>query len=380
MPTAFPIGIARSSDELLSLRDAWDDLLARCPNHHFSQTFDWAMTGWKRIGQPRGRDLQVLTVRDGDRLVGIWPLVAYRQDGVRVVRPLGAEASEYTLPLLDPSVDALTWVHRLRRKAGTLGDLLLLPYVPDDSVLSQSLHRAGLWRTTDFPAPAFHINRRDYRDWAHYRKALGAKDRRELKRCRRRLGEAGKVEIGLAGAAESPELVDWILARKQVWLGEQQMASEWIGKADYGDFLADLTRSTADAAHGVRLFFLRVGGAVIAATLVTVDGAQVEALVNVYDRSWRGFAPGQLLMEHCIAWAFEHGLNFDLRIGDAAYKRNWGSRPYPTNTWYVATGLRGLRVVLERQCVVGYGKLRTWLADLRKAARRFMGRETKAAG
>jgi CelD/BcsL family acetyltransferase involved in cellulose biosynthesis len=361
---------AGAPDELMALQEDWDDLLSRCPDHHFSQTFDWAVTGWKRVGKPRGRGLEVLTLRDADRLVGLWPLVTYRQGGIRIVRPLGAEASEYTLPLLDPGNDPIACARRLLEQAGLLGDLLLLPYVPGDSALSHQLHRAGLWRATDFPAPAFRIYRRDYPDWTHYRNALGAKDRRELNRCRRRLAEAGAIEIGIAGAAESPTLVSWILERKQLWLDDQGLASAWIGKSDYGDFLADLASATADRAHGVRLFSLKVGGTVIAATLATVDGARVEALINVYDREWRGFAPGQLLMEHCIAWAFEQGLDFDLRIGDAAYKRNWASRPYPTSTWYVATGLRGLGVVLERRCAVAYGTLRTRLANLRKAARR----------
>jgi len=129
----------------------------------------------------------------------------------------------------------------------------------------------------------------------------------------------------------------------------------------------------------VRLFALKVDGRVIAANLVTVDGARVEALINVYDRAWRGYAPGQLVMEQCIAWAFERGLDFDLRIGDAAYKRSWASRPVATNTWYVASGARGLGVVLERQWAVGYGKLRSGLADLRKAARR-LGRREKKTG
>jgi CelD/BcsL family acetyltransferase involved in cellulose biosynthesis len=377
-PKQLSIHVARSAGDLLSLRDDWDDLLSRCPDHHFSQTFDWALAGWKYVGEPRGRDLHVLTLRDGARLVGVWPLVTYLDRTTRIVRPLGAEASEYTIPLLDPTVDQRAWVQRLCKTAGVLGDLMLLPYVPDDTALATSLRQSGLWRTTDFPAPAFRIRRRDYQDWTHYLKTLGAKDRRELKRCRRRLAEAGTVELGPATVAEQPALVNWILERKQLWLEEHGMASEWIGRTDYGDFLTALAGSPPTDAHGVRLFRLKVGGTVIAANLVTVDGTQVEALINVYDKDWRGFAPGQLLMQHCIAWAFDQGLDFDLRIGDAAYKRNWASRAYATNTWYVATSLRGLGVVLERRWTVGYSRLRTKLANLKKAARR-LGRDEPRA-
>lgn len=354
----------------MSLREEWHDLLSRCPEHHFSQTFDWAVVGWKHVGAPRGRALHVLAIHDGNELRGVWPLCSYREKATRIVRPLGAEASEYTIPLLDPDLDSSAWTQRLCQTASALGDLLLLPYVPDESPLADALSRTGLLRTTDFPAPAFCIDRRTYPDWAAYRKALKAKDRRELERCRRRLAETGVVELGPASAAAGPFLVNWILEGKQLWLEEQGMASEWIGQADYRDFLADFARSTAPDAPGVRLFSLKVNGRVIAADLAIVDGTRVGALVGFYDKEWRSFAPGQLLTEHCIRWAFDRGLDYDLRIGDDSYKRNWECRPYTTNTWYVATGMRGLGIVLERQFTVGYGKLRTRLANIRKASRR----------
>ena len=81
MITATPtIRVVESADELMSLREEWHDLLSRCPGHHFSQTFDWAVAGWKHVGEPRGRALHVLAIRAGNQLRGVWPLCSYQEN------------------------------------------------------------------------------------------------------------------------------------------------------------------------------------------------------------------------------------------------------------------------------------------------------------
>src|SRR5947207_2726921 len=86
---------------------------------------------------------------------------------------------------------------RVRSVAG-LGGLVVLRYVPGEAPLAGLLPAAGLWRATDYPAPASRIRRRDYRDWDDYQKVLRGGFRRELRRRMRRLQERGDVEIGMA--------------------------------------------------------------------------------------------------------------------------------------------------------------------------------------
>ena len=143
------------------------------------------------------------------------------------------------------------------------------------------------------------------------------------------------------------------------------MSSAWIGRRDYRDFLVALAEAS-DGKTGLMLFTLKVEGVPIAADLVTVDGTRVEALMGAYDPAWSVYSPGQLITEHCLAWAFERDLDYDMRIGEADYKKGWAPRSCATDTWYVATNLRGLPFVLQRQRVVEIGRLKTRLASVKK--------------
>jgi CelD/BcsL family acetyltransferase involved in cellulose biosynthesis len=108
----------------------------------------------------------------------------------------------------------------------------------------------------------------------------------------------------------------------------------------------------------------------IAAQLATVDPTRFEAHIGVYDPEWSFFAPGQVLTEHCLDWAFERGLDFDLRVGEEAYKRDWATRSCDTTSWYVATSWRGLRVVTRRRTVLLSWQL---MSCLRRLIRRRRG-------
>jgi CelD/BcsL family acetyltransferase involved in cellulose biosynthesis len=356
--------VAYSADELSAFVPHWKFLLARCPDHRFSQSVAWAEAGWRFVCQPRGRELRCLSLWSGDRLVGVWPLVTHLDDGRRIVRPLGAEASEYCAPLVEPGPNARRRMERLWQAAARLGDLAILPYVREDSVFASVAQGAGLWRTTDFPAPALSAPRRDYADWAAYQASLSASVRATLRRARRRLAEKGAFVIGIEPCGSRAETVDWLLAHKKRWLESQGMSSAWIGRRDYRDFLVALAEAS-DGETGMMLFTLKVEGVPIAADLVTVDGARVEALMGAYDPAWSVYSPGQLITEHCLAWAFERDLDYDMRIGEASYKKGWAPRSCGTEIWYIATNLRGLPFVLQRQGVVAFGRLKSRLAAVK---------------
>lgn len=342
----------------------WQSLLSRCPDHRFTQSVAWAEAGWRFVGQPRGRELHCLSLWSRDRLAGVWPVVTYLDAGQRIVRPLGAEASEYCAPLVEPGPDACRRMQRLWQEAARLGDLAILPYVRTDSAFASIAQGAGLWRTTDFPAPALSAPRRDYADWTAYQASLTASVRATLRRARRRLGEKGAFAIAVEPRASRAAIIDWLLARKTRWLEDQGMSSAWIGQRDYRDFLVALAEAS-DGETGVMLFTLKVDGVPIAADLVTVDGTRMEALMGAYDPAWSVYSPGQLITEHCLAWAFERDLDYDMRIGEARYKKGWAPRSCATEIWYIATNLRGLPFVLQRQGVVGFGRLKSRLAAMR---------------
>lgn len=346
----------------------WTALLSRCPDHLFSQSFTWCEIAWRLLAAPRRRELCCLVLRDKGTLVGVWPLVTYRENGTRAVRPLGTEASEYCAPLVEPNDEAMRRTRLLWKAAARRADLAILPYVRDDMPLAGLLKHAGLWRVTDFPAPAPYVARRDYADWAAYQKTLSGSLRHKIRRVRRRLAEKGNVTIAIEPPEGRAALIDWMLARKKRWLDREGLQSDWIGRQDYRDFLVSLAEQT-DGDTGPLLFALKVDGVPVAGQFATVDARRFEAMIGVYDPEWGNFSPGQILTEHCLAWAFERDLDFDLRIGLEPYKRDWAPRVCNTLSWYIATGIGGLPFVLERQRMLSWPKLKTRLAQLKNSWR-----------
>ncbi len=353
----------RSAREL-TLAAEWDDLAQRCPGYYFAQTHRWADAAWRLIAKPRGRQLQCLSLYSQGRLVGVWPLAVECGGKLRIVRPLGTEGSEYSAPLVEPGPDLAARTRLLWRAAAKLGDLVVLPNVRADTPLAGLLSGNSLWRAPDLAAPAPFIAHRDYADWGAYQKTLSASLRHKLRRVRRRLAEKGVVTLGAEVPESSAALVDWMLERKKRWLDHQGLQSDWIGRTDYRDFLVALA-SRADA----KVFALKLDGVPIAAQLATVDPTRFEAYIGVYDPQWSFYAPGQILTEHCLSWAFERGLDFDLRVGEEPYKRDWAPRSCDTTTWYVATTRRGLPVAAWRRTVLWSRQLRTRLRRLIRRGR-----------
>ncbi|HZZ80406.1 MAG TPA: GNAT family N-acetyltransferase [Gemmataceae bacterium] len=58
-----------------TLRPAWTDLLERCDRNELTHSPDWLLTWWTVFGNNQGRQLRVICVHDGDRLVGLAPLL-----------------------------------------------------------------------------------------------------------------------------------------------------------------------------------------------------------------------------------------------------------------------------------------------------------------
>jgi CelD/BcsL family acetyltransferase involved in cellulose biosynthesis len=64
--------------EAESLRPVWTDLLERSERNELTQTPDWLLTWWRVFGGLNGRQLRLGLFHDGDRLVGLAPLLRRR--------------------------------------------------------------------------------------------------------------------------------------------------------------------------------------------------------------------------------------------------------------------------------------------------------------
>lgn len=61
-----------------ALRPAWADLLERCERNELTHSPDWLLTWWRVFGPTEKRRLRLALFHDGDRLIGLAPLLARR--------------------------------------------------------------------------------------------------------------------------------------------------------------------------------------------------------------------------------------------------------------------------------------------------------------
>ena len=330
---------------MAALASEWNDLAARCPGYFLSQTFQWADAAWRTVAAPRGGELLCLTLREGARLAGMWPLVVRRERGLRIVSPLGGDAGEYSAPLVEPGGAAARHVASMWREARRAGDLAILTDVRAGSPIARVLQEEGARAVTYQAVGAPYLTRADHADWEAYAATVSPRLRYEIRRGHRRLAARGNVWIGRE-ASDVAGLIDWSLACKKRALAEAGLGINWIGRGDLRDFLVALA-SRGDGTGELVVFAVKVDGVPVASHIVSVDRTRIEGYIGVYDPAWSACSPGNVLTEHVLHWAFERGLDVDFRIGDQPYKEKWNGRSIDVATWHVATSLRGLPVVLR---------------------------------
>lgn len=336
--------VLRSVEDMAALAPQWNDLAARCPGYFLSQTFQWADAAWRTVAGPRGCELVCLTLHDGARLAGVWPLVVRRERSLRIVAPLGFEGGEYCAPLVE-SDDVTGRVALLWREAKRAGDLAILSEVRAGSPIAGVLERERGGAFTYDPVGTYYLARADYADWETYAARVSARLRYHVRLGQRRLAARGTVSIGRE-ESDVAGLIDWTLECKKRSLAEAGLGGAWIGRRDLRDFLVALAGRGEETGE-LAVFAVKVDGVPVAGHIVSVDRTRVEGYVSAYDRAWRACAPGNVLIEHVVRWAFERGLDVDFRIGDQPYKEKWADHRIDTVTWHVATSLRGLPVVLR---------------------------------
>lgn len=113
-------------------RAQWNALLERSPNATVFQTFEWFESWWMAFGQRR--QLFLITVWEGDSLVGIAPLMMSRRWGLRQLEFVGSPNADYQDFILgNRTADLLPAIaHYLSEQRGTW-DMIVLRNVPTDS-------------------------------------------------------------------------------------------------------------------------------------------------------------------------------------------------------------------------------------------------------
>ncbi|HEX6713038.1 MAG TPA: GNAT family N-acetyltransferase [Thermoleophilaceae bacterium] len=301
-------------DSLSAITAEWDALVRRVGASPFS-TPGWFDAWWRAFG--RGR-LDVFTLRRDRELLAVLPLT--ERHGLR-----RALTNWHTPELEIPAVDSSARRALLRGVLKTTRTSLQLAMLTAGSqeahdfatVASQEGVRI-LPRTIEY-SPYVRLEG-SYDDYEH---TLAQRRRSELRRRRRRLAERGALTFHVE---EGGERLDLLLAE-----GFAVEGSGW--KTEQGTAIVSRPETEAfyryvgawAAPRGsLRLAFLRLDGRPIAFHFTIEEGGSAYQLKGGYDPEFRELAPGQLLVQDMIRWAFERGLHtYEFLGADEAFKLDW---------------------------------------------------------
>lgn len=323
----FTIDIIRDSDAFYRLQPEWDALWARADGEHYT-TFANCQGRPDVLGAqaPRRHELFCLVARRAGRMVGVWPLALYRKALLwRYARQLGPENGGQQGMLVEPGPNAAQIVRAMWQALLRHGrpDVVHLTHVDADSPLLACAvdGRWGSRRESEItPVAALRGTR-----WEEFRASRLGRARNPPEALQRKLNSQGHVELEIVADDDPrlPELIDWLIHHKRAWAERGNVGSRWLFTPDCRAFILGAMRIAGPDAQPLQLFLLTLDGKVLAANLLAVQKTRVDLYMNTYDAAYNKLSPGTALVDMCVRWAYENGMDFRFGHGCQAYKIFW---------------------------------------------------------
>jgi CelD/BcsL family acetyltransferase involved in cellulose biosynthesis len=297
-----------------SLAREWDGLADRLGSSPFMRP-GWIAAWWQAFGTGR---LELLCARRSGRLVGVLPL---GRRGAALRSPNKFHTPEFTiLGEDDTAMRALAdvaFASRPRR--------ISIAFVDPASVAATQLGAAAVaagyrvLRRALLSSPYVEIGT----DWTTYRQRLSRNLRGDLRRCGRRLREAGEVTFEFHDGSEGLDalLRDVFAVEAHSWKAAQGTA---IVSHDHVRSFYEQVVAWSAARGSLTVAILRLNDRPLATEVGLRESGVHYAIKGSYDASYARFSPGKLLFEAVLDRAFETGLErVELLGAEDPYKRAW---------------------------------------------------------
>ncbi len=314
--------LLRSPAEFHAISAEWKKLFLRCPDATPFQHPSWLLC-W--IAAFRPHDLIGIEVREGNRLIGLAPLLIYPRNGERVLAFAAGGVSDYLNILAELGGESLV-IDRVLDAAQTIPDwtVLDLTDLSGDSVLLRSLLGRGHAQKHDvcyvLPLPRTPeqlLESLTKRQWANLRNAR-SRTRRE-----------GEASIERASATDFPEFLDDLVRLHTIRWNELDQNGVLSDSR-----LLEFHRGLAPALLKdglLRLYRLRLNGHTLAAIYSLFHRETVFCYLQGFDPPFSRLSPGTQLMFAVIEDAVRLGMRrFDFLRGEEGYKLHWRPEGEPT--------------------------------------------------
>ena len=309
----------RVLSSLQSLRDEWDALYRECGTSP-AQTFEYVTSAFQHNFAAMRSSIQVISVRAGDQLVVVWPLVAVKGVVItRLLHPGCGSGEEYAAPLARPG----PWCEpALAAALGALrnsADILEIRNVRHDHPLVRVLETpTSRLQSGSVFSPVIAACRDA--DWEGWLQTKSRSFRQQLRYGRRELEAKGQLSLSDVRDPDGIRLaVDWLFDRKVDFIRHQDIRKSWVLKHQNRTFFSDVIFSCPD----IKIYVLCIENEIIAAGVCFDSIDTSEYYMTAYNEKYARYSPGNILLEELVKVAFERKKAFDFRITHDAYKLRW---------------------------------------------------------
>jgi CelD/BcsL family acetyltransferase involved in cellulose biosynthesis len=322
--TTMQLDVYTDPQMLHSLAGEWSALLPATAHNSIFATPEWAQQCWRAFGD--GRDLCLMTVRDGNDLIGVVPLSVEQQEGRQIARFLPyLEVTDYEDIVARAGLEHDVW----RLAMGFLDqqpwelDLHNIPGASPTIEFFRTLGRAGAHDVSIAAEDVCPLIRPLPADFETYLNSLDKKDRHELRRKLRRL--LGDSDLGTEVSWRQDDLAqamdDFVRLHKLSSADKEQfMTPRMVG---FFSSLAHVCRERG----WLSLAFLSVAGKRVS-TIMAFDYGDTYYLYNSgYDPEFEYLSVGLLLKALAIEYAIKTGKAcYDFLQGNERYKYDLGGK------------------------------------------------------
>lgn len=300
----------------------WAGLVAQTPG-----AMPFVTPAWQRVWLDHfqgGRELRILTGRDGERLVGVAPFLC---DGARAEFVGHYSICDYLDVLVAPGFEAPFFASVLESLAEAGAKELDLRGLRASSPSLEAMLTAA-------PAAGFRAVREDEAlspsvelpdTWDEYLGSLSKKDRHELRRKLRRL-ESGGGEVALRVVTEPDEASTMLDTLFHLMRISSHHKEEFLDRPGMEAFFREMTRVMASESM-LRFYFLTFDGQAVASVLNFDLGGTLYMYNSGYDPEYAHYAVGLMSKTLLIRDAIETGRTcVDFLRGDENYKYDLGGK------------------------------------------------------
>lgn len=323
------VEVLQAPVELDRMGDEWNSLLRSSPANCVFLTHGWLTTWWRCLSDRRS--LNVVTVRENGRLLGILPLSSRPAELSRMMPRIlefmgsGVIGSDYLDVIVqrDREVEVLEAFAEYLSRQGAIVQFGQLRGGDNAAArLAARLEQRG-WTVSTAAINVCPFIPLAGRSWDDYLKSLSSSHRYNFNRRLRHLEKNGFTVEVVSSPGEAQRGLDSVIALHRKRWSDRGMESEAFQSESIVQFHRDFVVHAAEQGW-LRLLIAGINGSPVAALYGLRYGSSFYFYQSGFDPEFSRQSVGLVIMGLGIRTAIEEGAaEYDLLHGDEEYKFHW---------------------------------------------------------